>query len=153
MWPSYHDDEEVEDAHPSQLGLDQRHQVLAKVVRMRNCFISTTFTSMNAPKKDFFQCFFPPVFQLYLSAGGPDAPSSVHYAGDGGQSLLAAPERLLPAQVGRDGRADHGGGPADEEAGGGQQGGVYGLVVGGAWGQWWVWGGRDRGVLDKYLEQ
>lgn len=92
---SYHGDEEVEDAHPAQLGLNQRYQVLTKGIRMRYCFVSTTLsniTPQNKAKKK-------KAYELYLSASSPDATSSVHYAGDSGQSLLASPERLLPAQV------------------------------------------------------
>lgn len=67
---------------------------------------------------------------LHLSAGSPDAPSSVHYASDGSQSLLTPPQSLLPAKVSRYGGANHGRRAADEKASGSQQHGVYHLVVG-----------------------
>lgn len=70
--------------------------------------------------------------RLHLSAGSPDAPSSVHYACDGSQSLLTPPQSLLPAKVSGYGGANHGRRAADEKAGGSQQRGVYHLVVRGA---------------------
>lgn len=77
----------------------------------------------------------------HLSCSCSYAPGSVHDPGDGGQSLLTAPQRLLSAQVGGNGRADHVGRTADEEAGRGQDDGVDELVV---WGSCGTGGGRGR---------
>ncbi len=66
---------------------------------------------------------------VHLSPSSSYTSSSVHYAGDGSQRLLAAPQSLLPAQVSRYGGADHVRRAANEEAGDGQQRGVYHLVV------------------------
>lgn len=61
------------------------------------------------------------VFFVYLSRSSAYTPGAIYNPGDSGQSLLTAPESLLSPQVGRNGRADHVGRAADEEAGSGQQ--------------------------------
>lgn len=68
-------------------------------------------------------------FLAHLSCSSSDASGSIHDPGDGCQSLLAAPQGVLPPQVSGNGRADHVGRAADEEAGGRQEDGVYDLVV------------------------
>lgn len=67
---------------------------------------------------------------FHLSCSSSDAPGSVHDSGDGGQSLLAPPQRLLSAQVSGYGRADHGRRAANEAASVGQEDSVYHLIIG-----------------------
>lgn len=66
----------------------------------------------------------------HLSCSCSDAPGSIHYSGDGGQSFLAPTQSFLPAQVCRYGGADHGRRAANEAASVGQEDGVYHLVIG-----------------------
>lgn len=73
---------------------------------------------------------------VHLSQSSSHASSSVHYAGDGSQRLLTPPQSLLSPQVSRYGGADHIRWAANEEASGGQQSGVYHLVIRRAW-EWW----------------
>lgn len=117
----YHDDEEVKHVHPAQLALDQRHQVLESVGDTDQGQGSLVIE----PEGKIAACD-PP----HLSGSCSDAPGSVHDSGDGGQSLPAAPQGFLSAQVCRYGGADHGGRTADEAAGVGQEDGVFHLVIG-----------------------